>query len=114
MFERYPLEIVRLTSTHKVGPETQLLYRVWTTHSARIIQGEWRWDGACLLIAPQLSPHVLEFTLVNERVSSLGRSLSVVCVYEPKPSTRPSWPPVEQWSPQLEHYQVPLTIPFFY
>ncbi|KAI3369400.1 hypothetical protein L3Q82_007475 [Scortum barcoo] len=47
--------------------------------------GELVW--ACLLIAPQLSRHVLEFTpvtLVNERVASLhlrvgDRSLTVVC-----------------------------------
>lgn len=70
-FERYPLEIVKLTSTHIVGPETHLLERVWTNHSAGVIQGERGWDGACLFIVPQLNPHVLEFTLVNERVSSL-------------------------------------------
>ncbi|KAI3364681.1 hypothetical protein L3Q82_011454 [Scortum barcoo] len=42
--------------------------------------------GVGLLIAPQLSRHVLEFTPVNERVASLrlwvgDRSLAVVCAY---------------------------------
>ncbi len=45
-----------------------------------------------LLIAPQLSRHVLEFTPVNERVASLrlrvgDRSLTVVCAYGPNGST---------------------------
>ncbi len=44
-----------------------------------------------LLIAPQLSRHVLEFTPVNERVVSLrlrvgDRSLTVVCAYGPNGS----------------------------
>lgn len=62
------------------------------------------WDGARLFITAQLSPHVLEFT----------RRMGWTRGSEPKTSARPSWPPVEQWSPQLEHYQVPLTTPFFY
>ncbi|KAI3352511.1 hypothetical protein L3Q82_005203 [Scortum barcoo] len=48
--------------------------------------------GVGLLIAPQLSCHVLEFTPVNERVASLrlrvgDRSLAVVCAYGPNSST---------------------------
>ncbi|KAI3372507.1 hypothetical protein L3Q82_022983 [Scortum barcoo] len=48
--------------------------------------------GVGLLIAPQLSRHVLEFTPVNERVASLrlrvgDRSLAVVCAYGPNSST---------------------------
>ena len=45
----------------------------------------------CLLIAPQLSRHVLEFSPVNERVISLrlragDRSLTVVSAYGPNSS----------------------------
>ena len=44
-----------------------------------------------LLVAPQLSRHVLEFTPVNERVASLhlqvgDRSLTVVSAYGPNGS----------------------------
>ncbi|KAL0182651.1 hypothetical protein M9458_022026, partial [Cirrhinus mrigala] len=47
--------------------------------------------GVGLLIAPQLSRHVLEFTPVDERVVSLrlrvgDRSLTVVCAYGPNGS----------------------------
>ncbi|KAK3562947.1 hypothetical protein QTP86_011691, partial [Hemibagrus guttatus] len=61
--ERYRLEIVRLASTHSLGSGTQFLER-----------------------APQLSRHVLEFSLVNERVVSLrlwagDRCLTVVSAY---------------------------------
>ena len=61
--ERYRLEIVGLTSTHSLGSGAQLLERGWTL----------LYSGAALdlLIAPQLSRHVLEFSPVNERVASL-------------------------------------------
>ncbi|KAI3360652.1 hypothetical protein L3Q82_002517 [Scortum barcoo] len=57
-----------------------------------VAQGERRRAGVGLLIAPQLSRHVLEFTPVNERVASLrlrvgDRSLAVVCAYGPNSST---------------------------
>ncbi|KAI3364369.1 hypothetical protein L3Q82_011167 [Scortum barcoo] len=83
--ERYRLEIVGLTSTaHSLGSGTQLLERGWTLHYSGVAQGERRRAGVGLLIAPQLSRHVLEFTPVNERVASLrlrvgDRSLAVVC-----------------------------------
>ncbi|KAI3362689.1 hypothetical protein L3Q82_001755 [Scortum barcoo] len=84
--ERYRLEIVGLTSTHSLGSGIQLLERGWTLHYSGVAQGEWRRAGVGLLIAPQLSRHVLEFTPVNERVASLrlqvgDRSLAVVCAY---------------------------------
>ncbi|KAI3373145.1 hypothetical protein L3Q82_006466 [Scortum barcoo] len=84
--ERYRLEIVGLTSTHSLGSGTQLLERGWTLHYSGVAQGERRRAGVGLLIAPQLSCHVLEFTPVNERVASLrlrvgDRSLAVVCAY---------------------------------
>ncbi|KAI3357846.1 hypothetical protein L3Q82_016236, partial [Scortum barcoo] len=61
--ERYRLEIVGLTSTHSLGSGTQLLERGWTLHYSGVAQGERRRAGVGLLIAPQLSRHVLEFTL---------------------------------------------------
>ncbi|KAI3352990.1 hypothetical protein L3Q82_019560 [Scortum barcoo] len=90
--ERYRLEIVGLTSTHSLGSGTQLLERGWTLHYSGVAQGERRRAGVGLLIAPQLSCHVLEFTPVNERVASLrlrvgDRSLAVVCAYGPNSST---------------------------
>ncbi|KAI3376974.1 hypothetical protein L3Q82_000211 [Scortum barcoo] len=72
--ERYRLEIVGLTSTHSLGSGTQLLERGWTLHYSGVAQGERRRAGVGLLIAPQLSRHVLEFTPVNERVASLRLS----------------------------------------
>ncbi|KAI3369267.1 hypothetical protein L3Q82_007521 [Scortum barcoo] len=63
--ERYRLEIVGLTSTHSLGSGTQLLERGWTLHYSGVAQGERRRAGVGLLIAPQLSRHVLEFTPVN-------------------------------------------------
>ncbi|KAI3366530.1 hypothetical protein L3Q82_000661 [Scortum barcoo] len=86
------LEIVGLTSTHSLGSGTQLLERGWTLHYSGVAQGERRRAGVGLLIAPQLSRHVLEFTPVNERVASLrlrvgDRSLAVVCAYGPNSST---------------------------
>ncbi|KAI3354680.1 hypothetical protein L3Q82_019171 [Scortum barcoo] len=64
------------------GPST-------TLELPRVSGGE---AGVGLLIAPQLSRHVLEFTPVNERVASLrlrvgDRSLAVVCAYGPNSST---------------------------
>ncbi|KAI3357259.1 hypothetical protein L3Q82_015708 [Scortum barcoo] len=90
--ERYRLEIVGLTSTHSLGSGTQLLERGWTLHYSGVAQDERRRAGVGLLIAPQLSRHVLEFTPVNERVASLrlrvgDRSLAVVCAYGPNSST---------------------------
>ncbi|KAI3372654.1 hypothetical protein L3Q82_023124 [Scortum barcoo] len=90
--ERYRLEIVGLTSTHSLGSGTQLLERGWTLHYSGVAQGERRRAGVGLLIAPQLSRHVLEFTPVNERVASLrlrvgDRALAVVCAYGPNSST---------------------------
>ncbi|KAI3353576.1 hypothetical protein L3Q82_020098 [Scortum barcoo] len=94
--ERYRLEIVGLTSTHMAawalepsslrgaGPST-------TLELPRVSGGELVW--ACLLIAPQLSRHVLEFTPVNERGSlpcafRLGIGLLLLFVpYGPNSST---------------------------
>ncbi|KAI3351987.1 hypothetical protein L3Q82_020806 [Scortum barcoo] len=91
--ERYRLEIVGLTSTCIAWALEPSSLRVgWTLHYSGVAQGERRRAGVGLLIAPQLSRHVLEFTPVNERVASLrlrvgDRSLAVVCAYGPNSST---------------------------
>ncbi|KAI3359508.1 hypothetical protein L3Q82_013910 [Scortum barcoo] len=91
--ERYRLEIVGLTSTHSLGSGTQLLERGWTLHYSGVAQGERRRAGVGLLIAPQLSRHVLEFTPVNRRGSlpcafGLGIGLLLLFVpYGPNSST---------------------------
>ncbi|KAK3529813.1 hypothetical protein QTP86_006010 [Hemibagrus guttatus] len=89
--ERYRLEIVGLASTHSMGSGTQLLERGWTLFFSGVPHGERRRTGVGLLIAPQLSRHVLEFSPVNERVVSLclqagDRCLTVVSAYGPNGS----------------------------
>ncbi|KAK3536228.1 hypothetical protein QTP86_000137 [Hemibagrus guttatus] len=89
--ERYWLEIVGLASTHSLGSGTQLLERGWTLFFSVVPHGERRRAGVGLLIAPQLSCHVLEFSPVNERVVSLrlragDRCLTVVSAYGPNGS----------------------------
>ncbi|KAK3549709.1 hypothetical protein QTP86_007157 [Hemibagrus guttatus] len=89
--ERYRLEIVGLASTHSLGSGTQLLERGWTLFYSGVPHGERCWAEVGLLIAPQLSRHVLEFSPVNERVVSLrlragDRCLTVVSAYGPNGS----------------------------
>ncbi|KAK3547070.1 hypothetical protein QTP86_009563 [Hemibagrus guttatus] len=89
--ERYRLDIVGLASTHSLGSGTQLLERGWTLFVSGVPHGERRRAGVGLLIAPQLSRHVLEFSPVNERVVSLrlragDRCLTVVSAYGPNGS----------------------------
>ncbi|KAK3553862.1 hypothetical protein QTP70_012698 [Hemibagrus guttatus] len=89
--ERYRLEIVGLASTHCLGSGTQLLERGWTLFFSGVPHGERHRAGVGLLIAPQLSRHVLEFSPVNERVVSLrlragDRCLTVVSAYGPNGS----------------------------
>ncbi|KAK3505988.1 hypothetical protein QTP70_003200 [Hemibagrus guttatus] len=89
--ERYRLEIAGLASTHSLGSGTQLLERGWTLFFSGVPHGERRQAGVGLLIAPQLSHHVLEFSPVNERVVSLrlragARCLTVVSAYGPNGS----------------------------
>ncbi|KAK3572568.1 hypothetical protein QTP86_000427 [Hemibagrus guttatus] len=89
--ERYRLEIVGLASTHSLGSGTQLLERGWTLFFSGVSHGARRRAGVGLLIAPQLSRHVLEFSPVNERVVSLrlragDRCLTVVSAYGPNDS----------------------------
>ncbi|KAK3569395.1 hypothetical protein QTP86_027811 [Hemibagrus guttatus] len=84
--EWYWLEIVGLASTHSLGSGTQLLERGWTLFFSGVPHGERRWAGVGLLIAPQLSRHVLEFSPVNERVVPLhlragDRCLTIVSAY---------------------------------
>lgn len=64
----YWLEIAGVTSMHSMGSGIQLLESSWTLGYSGVAQGERQQIGLGLLIAPQLRRHVLEFTLVNERV----------------------------------------------
>ncbi|KAK3550786.1 hypothetical protein QTP70_005472 [Hemibagrus guttatus] len=89
--ERYRLEIVGLASMHSLGSGTQLLERSWTLFFSGVPHGEKRQAGVGLLIALQLSRHVLEFSPENERVVSLrlwagDRCLTVVLAYGPNGS----------------------------
>ena len=59
--ERYPIEIVGLTSIHSSGSGNSLLERGWTLFYAGVVQGESRRAGVDLILAPRLSTNVLEF-----------------------------------------------------
>ncbi|KAI3359972.1 hypothetical protein L3Q82_014302 [Scortum barcoo] len=115
--ERYRLEIVGLTSTHSLGSGTQLLERGWTLHYSGVAQGERRRAGVGLLIAPQLSRHVLEFTPVSTRGSlpcAFGLGIGLLLLFVPTgrtavQSTRPSWSPWEGYLIVLR-----LGTPLFY
>ncbi|KAK3512519.1 hypothetical protein QTP70_015647, partial [Hemibagrus guttatus] len=67
--ERYRLEIVGLASTHSLGSGTKLLERGWTLFFSGVPHGERRQAGVGLLIAPQLSRHVLEFSPPSRAVA---------------------------------------------
>lgn len=68
------LEIVELTSTHSLGSGTELFERCWTLFYSGSAHSDRQQAGVGLLIAAQLSHHVLEFSPVNERATSLDRS----------------------------------------
>ncbi|TWW74392.1 hypothetical protein D4764_14G0003950 [Takifugu flavidus] len=87
-----PRGSVGLTSTHGKGSGTSLLERGWTLYHSGVADGERRRAGVAILVAPQLSACILEFTLVDERAASLrlrvgGRILTVVCAYGPNSSS---------------------------
>ncbi|KAI3355859.1 hypothetical protein L3Q82_004411 [Scortum barcoo] len=99
-----PVGPVGLTSTHSLGSGTQLLERGWTVHYSRVVQSEQWQAGVGLLIAPQLSRHVLEFILVNGEgrfpaPSGLVRdkvSCCCLCLHGPEQQCTeypPSWSP---------------------
>ncbi|TWW77601.1 hypothetical protein D4764_12G0009910 [Takifugu flavidus] len=93
--EKFRLDIVGLTSTYR-GSGTSLLERGWTLYHSGVADGERRRAGVAILVAPQLSACILEFTPVDERVASLrlwvgGRILTVVCAYGPNSSS--AYPP---------------------
>lgn len=54
-----------------MGSGTKHLERAWNLHHSGVAQGERRWAGVGLLIAPQLRCNVVEFTPVNKKVFSL-------------------------------------------
>ncbi|TWW81632.1 hypothetical protein D4764_01G0014470 [Takifugu flavidus] len=94
--EKFRLDIVGLTSTHSKGSGTSLLERGWTLYHSGVADGERQRAGVAILVAPQLSACILEFTTVDERVASLhlrvgGRILTVVCAYGPNSSS--AYPP---------------------
>ncbi|TWW67270.1 hypothetical protein D4764_02G0003110 [Takifugu flavidus] len=94
--EKFRLDIVGLTSTHGKGSGTSHLERGWTLYHSGVADGERRRAGVAILVAPQLSACILEFTPVDERVASLrlrvgGRILTVVCAYGPNSSS--AYPP---------------------
>ncbi|KAK3560282.1 hypothetical protein QTP86_004212 [Hemibagrus guttatus] len=89
--EWYRLEIVGLASMQSLGSGTQLLERGWTLFYSGVPHGERLRAGVSLIIAPQLSHHMLEFSPVNESVVSLrlrdgDRCLTVVSAYGPNGS----------------------------
>ncbi|KAK3514567.1 hypothetical protein QTP70_021623, partial [Hemibagrus guttatus] len=89
--EQYRLEIVGLASTHSLSSGTQLLEKGWTLIYTGVPHGDRRQAGVGLLIAPQLSRHVLEFSTVKERVVFLclrarDRCITVVLAYGPNSS----------------------------
>lgn len=53
------------------GSGTSFLDRCWTLFFDEAVQGERQRTGVGLLIAPCLSANLFEFTLVDERVTSL-------------------------------------------
>ncbi|TWW73571.1 hypothetical protein D4764_15G0009650 [Takifugu flavidus] len=94
--EKFRLDIVSLTLTHGKGSGTSLLERGWTLYHSGVADGERRRAGLAILVAPQLSACILEFTVVDERVASPrlwlgGRILTVVCAYGPNSSS--AYPP---------------------
>ena len=69
------------------GSGTSFLERCWTLFFDEAVQGERQRTGVGLLIAPCLSANLFEFTLVDERVTSLclhvgEKVLTVVCIYD--------------------------------
>ena len=63
--ERYRLEIVGLASTDSLDPGTSLLESGWTLFYDGVV------PGVGLVIAPQFSGNMLEFTPLSKRVTSL-------------------------------------------
>ncbi|TWW69396.1 hypothetical protein D4764_18G0002020 [Takifugu flavidus] len=85
--EKFRLDIVGLTSTHGKGSGTSLPQRGWTLYHSGVANGERRRAGVAILVAPQLSACVLEFTPVDERQFSYPPFLeSLEGVLESAPS----------------------------
>lgn len=57
--ERYRIGIVMFTFTHSLGSGTQHVQKGWTLD---LSGSEWWWAGVGVLIAQQLSCHILNFT----------------------------------------------------
>ncbi|TWW76582.1 hypothetical protein D4764_13G0012440 [Takifugu flavidus] len=65
--EKFRLDIVGLTSTHSKGSGTSLLERGWTLYHSGVADVERQRAGVAILVSPQLSACILEFTPVDER-----------------------------------------------
>lgn len=96
--DRYRLDILSLTSTHSLGSGSHLLERAWTLQNSGIANGERQQAGVTLLIALQLSRHMLEFSPVNERVTLYAFRLWIGLSLLSRPigptsvqSNQPSW-----------------------
>ncbi|TWW78160.1 R2DM Retrovirus-related Pol polyprotein from type II retrotransposable element [Takifugu flavidus] len=85
-----------VTSLVGKEPELVIFSRGVGLYHSGVANGERRRAGVAVLVAPQLSVCILEFTPVDERVASLrlrvgGRILTVVCAYGPNSSS--AYPP---------------------
>ena len=67
----YRLDLVGLASTHSIGSRSKLLGRGWTLLFSRVAKGVRRLEGVGILTSHRLSAAVLEFTLVDKRVTSI-------------------------------------------
>ena len=91
--ERYQLDLVGLPFTHSLGSGTVLLDRGWTLFFSGVAHGVRHRASVGILTNPRLSAAMLEFTPVDERVTSLrlrvmgGKTLTVVCAYAPNSSS---------------------------
>jgi len=69
--EWYQLDMVGLTSTHNTDSGTKLLERNWPLSFSGVAQGVRRWVGVRIFPSPLLSAAALEFSPVNEGVTSM-------------------------------------------
>ncbi|TWW59135.1 hypothetical protein D4764_06G0006650 [Takifugu flavidus] len=87
--EKFRLDIVGLTSTHGKGSGTSLLERGWNLYHSGVADGERRRAGVAILVAPQFSACIMEFTPVDERPKqqySVSTLFGVLRVLESAPS----------------------------
>jgi len=87
--ERYQLDMVGLTSTHSTGSGAKILDCAWTLFIQSCVKHQ---ADVGILNILWLSAAVLEFSPVNERVTSMRlqvageKALTLVCAYAPSSS----------------------------